>query len=81
MSVFKYEKDADGIVTVTMDMTGPVNSMNEEYRSAMAETLDHPPNPDRLKAAVAEYRAEISAARYLEAFGLSLTSSDEGSSP
>ena len=40
MSVFKYEKDADGIVTVTMDMTGPVNSMNEEYRSAMAETMD-----------------------------------------
>jgi len=40
MSVFKYEKDADGIVTVTMDMTGPVNAMNEEYRQAMAETLD-----------------------------------------
>lgn len=39
MSVFKYEKDADGIVTVTMDMTGPVNSMNEEYRVAMGETL------------------------------------------
>ncbi|TXS92836.1 3-hydroxyacyl-CoA dehydrogenase [Parahaliea maris] len=40
MSVFKYEKDADGIVTVTMDMTGPVNSMNEEYRVAMGETLE-----------------------------------------
>ena len=40
MSVFKYEKDADGIVTVTMDMTGPVNAMNEEYRQAMAETVD-----------------------------------------
>jgi 3-hydroxyacyl-CoA dehydrogenase / enoyl-CoA hydratase / 3-hydroxybutyryl-CoA epimerase len=39
MSVFKYEKDVDGIVTVTMDMTGPVNSMNEEYRTAMRETL------------------------------------------
>ena len=39
MSVFKYEKDADGIVTVTMDMTGPVNAMNEEYRTAMDETL------------------------------------------
>ena len=36
MSAFKYEKDADGIVTVTMDMTGPVNAMNEEYRQAMA---------------------------------------------
>ena len=31
MSVFNYEKDADGIVTITMDMTGPVNSMNEEF--------------------------------------------------
>lgn len=39
MSVFKYEKDADGIVTVTMDQTGPVNAMNEEYRGAMAETV------------------------------------------
>ncbi len=40
MSVFKYEKDADGIVTITMDMTGPVNSMNEEYEQAMGETVE-----------------------------------------
>ncbi|AMO67262.1 3-hydroxyacyl-CoA dehydrogenase NAD-binding domain-containing protein [Zhongshania aliphaticivorans] len=39
MSVFKYEKDADGIVTVTMDQTGPVNAMNTEYQLAMAETV------------------------------------------
>lgn len=39
MSVFKYDKDADGIVTITMDMTGPVNAMNEEYRTAMSETV------------------------------------------
>lgn len=39
MSVFKYEKDSDGIVTITMDMTGPVNSMNDEYGEAMEETL------------------------------------------
>lgn len=39
MSVFKYEKDNDGIVTVTMDMTGPVNAMNAEYGAAMEETL------------------------------------------
>lgn len=38
-SVFKYQKGADGIVTVTMDMTGPVNAMNAEYRAAMAETV------------------------------------------
>ena len=39
MSVFKYEKDSDGIVTVIMDMTGPVNAMNAEYGAAMEETL------------------------------------------
>ncbi len=40
MSVFKYEKDQDGIVTVTMDMTGPVNAMNDEYHQAMSATLE-----------------------------------------
>lgn len=40
MSVFNYEKDADGIVTVTMDMTGPVNAMNDEYRDAMSGTVN-----------------------------------------
>ncbi|QFU75274.1 3-hydroxyacyl-CoA dehydrogenase [Halioglobus maricola] len=40
MSTFNYEKDADGIVTVTMDMTGPVNAMNDEYREAMNATVD-----------------------------------------
>lgn len=40
MSVFKYEKDTDGIVTVTMDMSGPVNAMNAEYRTAMGATVD-----------------------------------------
>ena len=39
MSGFNYEKDSDGIVTITMDMQGPVNSMNEEYRTCMAETI------------------------------------------
>ncbi len=39
MSVFHYHKDADGIVTVTMDMSGPVNAMNAEYKTAMAETV------------------------------------------
>ncbi|MBY6189911.1 enoyl-CoA hydratase/isomerase family protein [Microbulbifer agarilyticus] len=33
---FVYQKDADGIVTITMDMDGPVNAMNEQYRQAMA---------------------------------------------
>lgn len=40
MSVFNYKKDADGIVTITMDMTGPVNAMNDEYGVAMTETVD-----------------------------------------
>ena len=39
MSVFIYEKDDDGIVTVTMDMTGPVNAVNTEYNAAMEETV------------------------------------------
>ncbi|AFU98889.1 hypothetical protein [Simiduia agarivorans] len=29
-NVFEYEKDSQGIVTVTMNMTGPVNAMNAE---------------------------------------------------
>lgn len=36
---FIYEKDADGIVTITMDLTGPVNSMNDEYVAAMDGTV------------------------------------------
>ncbi|MCB1676493.1 MAG: enoyl-CoA hydratase/isomerase family protein, partial [Halioglobus sp.] len=40
MSAFHYEKDADGIVTVTMDMTGPVNAMNDEYRAAMQAAVE-----------------------------------------
>lgn len=40
MSVFKYEKDQDGIVTVTMDMSGPVNAMNAEYFAAMHATVN-----------------------------------------
>ncbi len=39
MSVFKYEKDSDGIVTVTMDMDGPVNSMSAAFKPALGETL------------------------------------------
>ena len=39
MSVFNYEKDSAGIVTVTMDMNGPINAMNPEFNEAMDETL------------------------------------------
>lgn len=41
MSVFKYEKDQDGIVTITMDMDGPVNAMNEQFKTAIHETLNN----------------------------------------
>ncbi len=39
MSVFNYQKDSDGIVTITMDMTGPVNAVNAEYYDVMTETV------------------------------------------
>ncbi|KEQ19720.1 3-hydroxyacyl-CoA dehydrogenase NAD-binding domain-containing protein [Endozoicomonas numazuensis] len=39
MSGFIYEKDADGIVTITMDMEGSVNAMTEEYRGTMEDTV------------------------------------------
>ncbi|MBA4368378.1 MAG: 3-hydroxyacyl-CoA dehydrogenase [Desulfobacterium sp.] len=39
MSGFIYEKDKDNIVTIKMDMTGPVNAMNEEFIKLMEETV------------------------------------------
>ena len=35
-----YDKDAAGIVTITMDLDGPVNAMNSQYRRAMTKTVD-----------------------------------------
>lgn len=35
-----YDKDADGIVSVTMDMSGPVNAMNEEFRRDFGAVVD-----------------------------------------
>ncbi len=40
MSEFHYNKDQDNIVTITMDMEGPVNAMNAEYRRFMGETIE-----------------------------------------
>ena len=40
MSGFNYEKDADGVVTVTMDMAGPVNSMSAEFLPLLEDTMD-----------------------------------------
>ncbi|NHN39019.1 3-hydroxyacyl-CoA dehydrogenase [Pseudomaricurvus alcaniphilus] len=36
---FKYEKDQDNIVTITMDMDGPVNAMNTAYRQLMGDAV------------------------------------------
>ena len=36
---FHYEKDSDNIVTVTMDMDGPVNSMSDAFLPLLEETL------------------------------------------
>ena len=36
---FAYDKDADGIVTVTMDMDGPVNTMNDRFGELFAQTV------------------------------------------
>lgn len=35
-----YEKDPDHIVTVTMDMSGPVNAMNAEFREDFGAIVD-----------------------------------------
>ena len=40
MSGFNYEKDADGIVTITMDMDGPVNSMSPAFLPLLEDTMD-----------------------------------------
>lgn len=39
MSGFNYEKDTDGIVTITMDLDAKVNSMSAEYRAEMQDTV------------------------------------------
>jgi len=40
MTVFNYQKDNSGIVTITMDMTGPVNAMNDEFNMAIEQTIE-----------------------------------------
>jgi len=39
MSGFNYDKDANGVVTVTMDMEGPVNSMSSAFLPLLRETV------------------------------------------
>lgn len=40
MNGFIYEKNTDNIVTITMDMTGPVNAMNAEFKTLLSETVE-----------------------------------------
>ena len=39
MNTFKYQKDDNGIVVITMDMNGPVNAINDEFFREMSEAL------------------------------------------
>lgn len=39
MSGFDYDKDANGVVTVTMDMEGPVNSMSPAFLPLLRDTV------------------------------------------
>ncbi|AXX32989.1 enoyl-CoA hydratase/isomerase family protein [Actinosynnema pretiosum subsp. pretiosum] len=36
----RYERDAEGVVTLTMDMSGSANVMNAEYQEAMGAVVD-----------------------------------------
>ena len=40
MNGFIYEKDTDNIVTITMDMSGPVNTMNQEFKILLGENVE-----------------------------------------
>ena len=40
MNGFIYEKDTNNIVTITMDMTGSVNTMNAEFRTLFPQTVE-----------------------------------------
>ncbi|WP_170336016.1 3-hydroxyacyl-CoA dehydrogenase NAD-binding domain-containing protein [Ruegeria arenilitoris] len=49
---FAYEKDAKGIVTVTMDMDGPVNAMNDAFLPQFREAVDKIEAEDDLKGVI-----------------------------
>jgi 3-hydroxyacyl-CoA dehydrogenase/enoyl-CoA hydratase/3-hydroxybutyryl-CoA epimerase len=53
MEEFQYHKDADGIVTVTMDMSGQsANTMNENFVPAFDKTLARLRSEDGLKGVI-----------------------------
>ncbi len=52
MGQFQYIKDDNNIVTITMDMTGPVNALNAEFVVLMGETLDKLHKEDALSGVI-----------------------------
>lgn len=49
---FAYDKDANGIVTVTMDMDGPVNAMNDAFLPLFSEAMDKIEAEENLKGVI-----------------------------
>ncbi|MCG7521833.1 3-hydroxyacyl-CoA dehydrogenase NAD-binding domain-containing protein [Ruegeria sp. Ofav3-42] len=49
---FAYEKDANGIVSVTMDMDGPVNAMNDAFLPQFLEAVDRIEAEEDLKGVI-----------------------------
>ena len=47
-----YDRDADGIVTVTMDMSGPVNAMNAEFNRDFGAVIEKLQGEDGLTGVV-----------------------------
>jgi 3-hydroxyacyl-CoA dehydrogenase/enoyl-CoA hydratase/3-hydroxybutyryl-CoA epimerase len=52
MNAFDYCRDQDGIVEVVMNMSGPSNTMDGEYRRAMGETVTRLENEEGLTGVV-----------------------------
>lgn len=52
MEQFHYQKDAQNIVTLTMDMAGPVNTMNASYLELMQAAISRLSEEDALKGVV-----------------------------
>lgn len=52
MGTFNVEKDAHNIVTITMDMHGPVNVMNEHFVPLLSDAVDKLEAEDNLRGVI-----------------------------
>lgn len=52
MGQFQYSKDNNNIVTITMDMSGPVNALNAEFAELMNDTLNKLRDESELKGVI-----------------------------